>query len=599
MTAAMDTSHIPQALRERRQWVGWRLVERDGKPTKLPVCTRTGQLASSTDATTWDSYENAIASVKMLNLSGIGYVFSANDPFFGVDLDDCLDYFGQPYPEAKAIIDALDTYCEVSPSGAGVKLIGKGRKPEGAQCRTKRVQGFDELEVYDRDRFFTITGKRLDGTPAEVRDAQEALSALCARHLMASTTEARKSPAATVPADDEALLAVVRRSKQSDKFDRLWRGQIGEYGDDESAADFALASVLAFWTAKDEDRTEQLMRRSGLYRRKWDEKRGDTTYLRYTIHRAVERTNEVYTPGTRECPDWDAVLKAAAQQSDVLGRFLQDTIAGKRRPVEWPWTGVHRMTRALIPQTVTVLCGSPGASKSFLLMQSLVYWHEQGVPIAALMLEDGKAYHLRRAMAQRVRDSRLTDDEWIEDNPDIVTALHEQHAAFFKQLQARIDEPPPDKLASAEVILSWLKHRAESGARVLAVDPITLADSGDKQWVADRQLIASVKKVAEKYNVSVVLVTHPQKHAVRPEMDSVAGGATVTRAAQTVLWLEYMKDDESVMVMEPAQQLRVSQVINRKLHILKSRNAKGQGFVIGMKFSHHSLRLDEAGVILR
>jgi putative DNA primase/helicase len=80
---------IPVELRERPQWVVWRLEKRDGDDTKVPYRADGGGRASVTDPSTWSTFDEAIAGAKAIAADGIGYVFSADDPFTGADLDDC------------------------------------------------------------------------------------------------------------------------------------------------------------------------------------------------------------------------------------------------------------------------------------------------------------------------------------------------------------------------------------------------------------------------------------------------------------------------------------------------------------------------------
>ena len=114
--------HVPTGIRSRASWCGWRNETRDGKPTKVPINPHNGRRAKTNDLTTSSDYETALAAVEKYGLTGVGYVFSADDPFAGIDIDDCRDpETGVIAPWAQEIIDALPTYWEVSPSGTGVK----------------------------------------------------------------------------------------------------------------------------------------------------------------------------------------------------------------------------------------------------------------------------------------------------------------------------------------------------------------------------------------------------------------------------------------------------------------------------------------------
>ena len=114
----MNVGAIPVELRERAQWVVWCAVKRDGKTTKVPYRADGAGRASSTDPATWATFDQALAAREALSADGIGYVFAADDPYLGVDLDGAL-----PEADCAAIILALDSYTETSPSGQGVHVI--------------------------------------------------------------------------------------------------------------------------------------------------------------------------------------------------------------------------------------------------------------------------------------------------------------------------------------------------------------------------------------------------------------------------------------------------------------------------------------------
>ncbi|MEZ6072255.1 MAG: hypothetical protein R3C10_18850 [Pirellulales bacterium] len=168
------TDNAPKCIRQLTQWVAWRYVERDGKPTKAPVNPRTGSLAKSTEPDTWGTFEEAIAACQSdQQLAGVGFVFTADDNYCGVDLDNSIDpESGQLKRWAADIVDRLDSYTEISPSGTGLKVFLKANKP-GSRCRKAYHDG--EVEIYDNGRFFTLTGQRLDTASATIEDRQTQL----------------------------------------------------------------------------------------------------------------------------------------------------------------------------------------------------------------------------------------------------------------------------------------------------------------------------------------------------------------------------------------------------------------------------------------
>jgi putative DNA primase/helicase len=157
----VNAAGIPAELTERPQWVAWNYEPRKGKWTKAPVNVRTGGHASTTDLMTWVTFAKAIAYYHAGNCDGIGFVFCSGDPFAGVDLDHCRDaQTGEVAPWAAEIIAELGGYAEVSPSGTGVKVWTRG-KVRGDGCR--KPYGGGEVELYSQERYFTVTGQRLEG----------------------------------------------------------------------------------------------------------------------------------------------------------------------------------------------------------------------------------------------------------------------------------------------------------------------------------------------------------------------------------------------------------------------------------------------------
>ena len=148
----LNLDNIPEELRQRRQWVVWKLEERGGKPTKVPYIAGGGK-ASSTDSLTWRSFEEAVQALETGRYNGIGFVFSSGDPFAGVDLDDCRDpETGELEEWAAKIVEAFGSYAEVSQSRTGVHIIVMGKAPNKKRGK---------VEAYSSERYFTMTGRVL------------------------------------------------------------------------------------------------------------------------------------------------------------------------------------------------------------------------------------------------------------------------------------------------------------------------------------------------------------------------------------------------------------------------------------------------------
>ena len=178
ITAA--TIRVPDSLAELDQWIVWRYEQRDGdKPTKVPYQIN-GTHASSTDPKTWCSFDDALKNWHQQpnHWSGIGFVFSATDPVFGIDLDRCLDAAGKLKPWAHPVMERFfDSYAEISPSGRGIKIWAKGRLPGGGVAFPL---GDGRVEVYDQARYLTVTGSHWAGQMLEIEEHQADLGWLLA-----------------------------------------------------------------------------------------------------------------------------------------------------------------------------------------------------------------------------------------------------------------------------------------------------------------------------------------------------------------------------------------------------------------------------------
>ena len=172
-----DFLTIPQEMRDISQWVAWRAEQRGGKTTKIPINIATGRGAKTNDPATWASFDDVLSYWdEGAGASGVGFVFSEGAGLVGVDLDNCADALsGKFNTEAREILDELQTYSEMSQSRRGAHAIIRGALPEG--CRHRR----GGLEVYDRGRFFVMTGWRMDKYPALVANGGEAVGSLLRR----------------------------------------------------------------------------------------------------------------------------------------------------------------------------------------------------------------------------------------------------------------------------------------------------------------------------------------------------------------------------------------------------------------------------------
>ena len=276
---------VPAELRALSQWVAWRYAWEDGRSAKKRINPRTGRPASPTSPATWATFEEALAAVAAGTYDGVGFVFTPNDPYVGIDLDGCRDpETGELAPWAEEVLERFGTYAEASPSGTGVHLIVACAAPLPPRNRSER--GGQKVEVYQQDRYFTVTGAAIH----EAGPADRTADLLAWHAEVVGQPPARPwapervaRPDGGAVAEDDAVLAAALSGPDAERFERLSNGQTGDYEGDRSRADQALAYFLARHT-RDPDQIDRLVRRSGLSRAKWE--RAD--YRDRTIAKALD-----------------------------------------------------------------------------------------------------------------------------------------------------------------------------------------------------------------------------------------------------------------------------------------------------------------------
>ena len=286
---------VPAELKARPQWLVWKNETRDGKPTKIPYQPE-GKKAQSNQSNTWTDYRTAASHRD--RFSGIGFVFSENDPYCGIDLDNCLDDNGKVKAWAEPIIERLKpvAYGEVSPSSKGIKFWTRAVLPENAKHKAYiDTETGEAIEVYYRGRFFTVTGKGQGALGGGAHAVNWLVQEYLKHEPLPQPRKTRAAPSGNLKSADE-VISHIRESKQCHKFDALMEGKITGYGS-QSEADLALCGVIGFWT-QDEGVIDSIFRTSKLMRPKWDERhKGDgATYGQMTITEALSGNRETYQP---------------------------------------------------------------------------------------------------------------------------------------------------------------------------------------------------------------------------------------------------------------------------------------------------------------
>jgi len=341
----MDVSVIPAVLRDLPQWVTW-----DPSKPGLPLTTNC-RAAKTNDPQTWADFEQAIAAGR-----GIGFVFSTDDPFVGIDFDGCRNPAnGLIEPWAQKWIDAFATYTEVSPSGSGVHCILRGKSPFPTGRNVKldyvaRVSPKDPgVEVYDHGRWFAFTGWAT-GDASDVADADSSFDDFCRAFFPVPATPAAGTlttrPAAPPPTNTDA---VGRAREYIARIDPAISGQGGH-----KTTFYAAASIVQGFDLPLEDAYRLLCEYNERCVPPWSE-----AELRHKIEQADK------LPGLRRggaiLPRGRLLTESLASHGGTLASIDFDQLAEERaaeQAVESPTEGVKPEKKAKSPPRFTQLLTS-------------------------------------------------------------------------------------------------------------------------------------------------------------------------------------------------------------------------------------------------
>lgn len=304
-----------QALAMYRQFILYKLVpsiKNPGKTDKKPVNLSTMDVHNPHDPAIWFDYETAKAYASTLGKDyGVGFVFTANDPFFFLDIDNCIDTAtGVMSDVASNLIAALPgAAVETSQSGKGLHIIGM-TGPIEHSCKNAQWN----CELYTQERFVALTDNNTYGNAAT--DCTQNIPWVVTNYFppkAATVAEAWRDtpvPEWSGPESDDELLGKMLKSKSGAaafgnkaSFADLWNNNEAVLGVsypslnaadpyDRSSADKALVHHLAFWTGKNHERMKRMMWQSKLVRDKWT---WHKNYLSDTILKAVSEQVDVYS----------------------------------------------------------------------------------------------------------------------------------------------------------------------------------------------------------------------------------------------------------------------------------------------------------------
>lgn len=511
----MSVEYIPEEMRALPNWICWKAEERDGLLTKVPYRADGQGYAKSNDPTTWATHDAASAAA--IKYQGIG--FQAGLEPSGIillDLDHCI-FDGEPESWAKEILGIANSHTEISPSGEGYHVFFRGVLPgPGMNC--------GGAEIYDRTRYFTVTGRRDPIFVAPFRElSNEETSKIYQLVFARKPTKAKSVPPFLVPQapkESSDILQKMFSARNGTDIQSLYNGDTSAYKGDESSADLALCCHFAFYAKKDPVEMDRLFRSSVLMREKWDRKHsGDgRTYGQMTIDKAIAGCTKVYGEENIQRQEQiehtisGEVLEESKSKkcsvtipSDCLSKINNLYFHGHEKGYELEWMSMKKLMR-IVPGWLHIFTGFPGDGKTeFMLDIAMRLAVSKKLRWAIFSPENYPVEDILSNLLEKVIKKNFFGQgrmSWLEVEREIRETITDRIIILGEK----------DESVSLENILNTVRDLEIDG---LIIDPYNELESARPSAMSNTEFIGynliRLRRFAKMYNKIAFISAHPSK----------------------------------------------------------------------------------------
>lgn len=528
---------VPLMLREKPQWIVWRNEDRDGKETKLPYQTN-GQMAKSNDSTTWTTFEAAMTCFESSKkYSGVGFVFADDGNICGIDLDGCRNLrTGQWADWARKIINEFETYTEVSPSGTGAKMFVVGKSPL-ANGRNKRIDATrvspkePGIEVYDKLRYFAVTGNRLAWCPEDLQPRQTQLDQYCGQWFADRSTFDTSLATAEDSVSDRARRYI-------SKMPASISGQGGHN------AAFSVACVLVLGFGLKDDEALQLMGEwNGGCQPPWSDKE-----LRHKIQSADKQTGprnwlrdvpsqrwaSFVLPSFRQAPE-AAPPPSSTTLQDAATEYLASVVNGTRKLIT---LGIGDLDFAIgggvAESEMVIMAARPGHGKTCVGLQAAYSAAAAGIPVLVIS-EEMSSVALGKRVLQFATDT--AEEDWKAQRGVLAEDI-EKH--FFDKAPIYVVESCGTMERAAAAIR---QHVRDYGVKLVVVDYGQLLQSkGSNKYEQTSATSVALRQITNELKITSIVLAQLNRAVdgrdkFMPRMGDLRDSGQLEQDADVIIFL--------------------------------------------------------------
>jgi AAA domain-containing protein/primase-like protein len=495
----MSYTNIPALLRRITRWL---VHTTDKIPHYADGGRRQGRLDSPADIARLADFKAAVAALAGSSYAGVG--FALGDGIGGIDLDNCIDDSGVVAQWAHAIVKALDSYTEVSPSGHGLHIIVQYPKEKEWRALGSNGSG---VEFYPAKRYFTMTGKAVHKPANLAVLTPERYAFLVERHEPGRGDNVVQLPARPAPSlwqyqklDALQMLPFIPHDLPRAEWLAIGMALHHASGGAEDAYEMwhAWSAGAANYNAKD-----------------WP-----SQWLSFKEHEKPVTFSSLVAKAREHGHGKSAAQPERAIPGGLPKEFALDDLDTMVIP-ETQW-----IVDGIIAPGLTLLTAPPKQGKSYLALQVCIC---VGAGVAVL-----------GATTRAVRTTYFDLEEWHRLLKDRVDAIKTGHGLTGKKMPVFI------KLESGvgDKFLADLQSEYDKGSRLVVVDILARVrdelneDARKNAYARDYAIIARLADFAIAHpDLALVVVHHANKGKHDNWIDKISGSAGIGGAAHTTIYL--------------------------------------------------------------